>query len=132
MRLAFHACRTTLDYRLWIINWGDRLYGHRSSRADAARPPTSQNEVPPELAHLGTLNRGIQVGYARFREDLFPSLHLSKASAMRKGWALRRKNVILGGAMVFNPLSQTCWSIYRGLEAQMNPSLLTTFMESIV
>jgi hypothetical protein len=35
-------------------------------------------------------------------------------------------------AMVFNPLSQTCWSIYGGLEAQMNPSLLTTFMESIV
>jgi hypothetical protein len=34
--------------------------------------------------------------------------------------------------MVFNPLSQNCWSIYRSLEAQMNPSLLTTFMESIV
>jgi hypothetical protein len=35
-------------------------------------------------------------------------------------------------AVVFNPLSQTSWSIYGGLEAQMNPSLLTTFMESIV
>jgi hypothetical protein len=33
---------------------------------------------------------------------------------------------------VFNPLSQTYWSIYGGFEAQMNPSLLTTFMESIV
>jgi hypothetical protein len=29
-------------------------------------------------------------------------------------------------------LSQTYWSIYAGFEAQMNPSLLTTFMESIV
>jgi hypothetical protein len=35
-------------------------------------------------------------------------------------------------AMMFNPLSQAYWSIYGGFEAQMNPSLLTTFMESIV